>query len=80
MYESDEDVNANNTEEVRFKTTTADHEFLGQVALATGEDGASIARQALREYLNRKRHEYKVASRFRLGEGIAAESSRSVGK
>jgi hypothetical protein len=74
---SDESEMTNLTEELRVKLPGADHAFLNAVALGTCEDMQSIVRRLIHEFLEGKRHEYKVAARFYAAEGIARASRGS---
>jgi hypothetical protein len=64
----------NNTEDVRVKVSPEDRAFLDAVALACKEDSASIVRRLIRDFLQAKRHEYKVAQRILHGEGSDRDS------
>lgn len=64
-----------NTEDVRTKISAEEHEFLSAVALGSREEIASIVRRLIREFLEAKRHEYSVASRFATAEGIQREAA-----
>ena len=68
---------SNNTEDVRSKLTPEDHAALMVVALASGEEVASIVRRLILEFLAGKRREYTVAARLMQAKGITGESAGS---